>query len=157
MDGKGRLESYLRDNKVPFQVHHHPEAFTAQELAAAEHVPGREFAKVVLVAAGDNLAMTVVPAPQQVDLEKASSAIGSSGARLATEEGFASLFPDCDTGAMPPLGNGTLYDTPVYVDGSLGRQETIVFNACTHTDSVHMSYADFERLVNPHVADLASA
>jgi Ala-tRNA(Pro) deacylase len=155
MNGKDRLESFLRDNRVPFQVHHHPEAFTAQEVAAAEHVPGRELAKVVLVSGGDQLAMAVVSAPQQVDLGKAASALGASAARLATEEEFSAQFPDCDTGAMPPMGNGTLYDMPVYVDGSLQDQETIVFNACTHTDAIHMSYSDFERLVKPEVVGLS--
>jgi Ala-tRNA(Pro) deacylase len=30
---------------------------------------------------------------------------------------FSSLLPDCELGAMPPLGE--LYDLPVYVDESL--------------------------------------
>jgi Ala-tRNA(Pro) deacylase len=156
MNGKDRLESYLRDNKISFQIHHHPQAFTAQELAAVEHVPGREFAKVVLVSGGSGMAMAVVPAPKQVDLDKASRILGADKARIATEEEFSSMFSDCDTGAMPPLGNGTLYDTPVYVDEALARQGTIVFNACTHTDALHMSYTDFERLVKPEVVDLTA-
>jgi Ala-tRNA(Pro) deacylase len=154
MNGKDRLESFLRDNSVAFQVHHHPEAFTAQEVAAVEHVPGKELAKVVLVSGGEQLAMAVVPAPHQVDLDKAAAALGVGKARLASEEEFAAEFPDCDTGAMPPMGNGTLYDIPVYVDGSLKDQGTIVFNACTHSDAIHMSYEDFERLVKPEVVDL---
>jgi len=155
MNGKDRLESFLRDNRVPFQVHHHPEAFTAQEVAAAEHVPGRELAKVVLISGGDQLAMAVVPAPLHVDLDKAANALGVSEARLASEEEFAAQFPDCDTGAMPPMGNGTLYDVPVYLDGTLKDQPTIVFNACTHTDAIHMDYPDFERLVKPEIVDLS--
>jgi len=155
MNGKDRLESFLRDNRVPFQVHHHPEAFTAQEVAAAEHVPGRELAKVVLVSGGEQLAMAVVAAPQQVDLDKAAAALGAGKARLASEEEFSAQFPDCDTGAMPPMGNGALYDVPVFVDPSLKKQGTIVFNACTHTDAIHMSYADFERIVKPEVVDLS--
>jgi Ala-tRNA(Pro) deacylase len=156
MNGKDRLESFLRDNSVPFQVHHHPEAFTAQEVAAAEHVPGRELAKVVLVSGDGRMAMAVVPAPKQVDLDKVANAIGSNAVQLASEEELSAQFPDCDTGAMPPMGNGTLYDVPVYVDGALQGQGTIVFNACTHTDAIHMGYADFERLVKPEVVDLAT-
>jgi len=156
MNGKDRLESFLRSNKISFQVHHHPEAFTAQEIAAVEHVPGRELAKVVVVSDGDRLAMAVVPAPKQVDLGKAAAALGAPEVRLASEDEFSTQFPDCDTGAMPPMGNGTLYDLPVYVDGTLTDQETIVFNACTHTDAVHMDYRDYERLVKPEVVDLST-
>jgi len=154
MEGKSKLEKYLRDNKVPHQFHHHPEAFTAQEVAAAEHIPGRILAKVVIVAAGDDKAMVVVPAPEQIDLTKVAGAVGASEARIASEEEFRSLFPDSDTGAMPPFGNGTMYDLPVYVDDALAQQDEIVFDACTHTDTVHMAYRDFERLVQPSVVDV---
>jgi len=155
MNGKDRLETFLRDNKVPFQVHHHPEAFTAQEVAAVEHVPGRELAKVVIVSGGEQLAMAVIAAPQQVAFDRIAGALGANKARLASEEEISAQFPDCDTGAMPPMGNGTLYDVPVFVDPSLTQQDTIVFNACTHSDAIHMSYADFERIVKPEVVELS--
>jgi Ala-tRNA(Pro) deacylase len=154
MEGKERLESYLRENGVAYEAHHHPEAYTAQEVAAAEHVPGRMLAKVVALSAGDQTVMAVVPAPSQVDLDAAAAAAGAEEARLAKEEEFSPVFPDCDTGAMPPFGNGTLYDPPVYVDRNLADQQKIAFAACTHGDTIHMSYADFERLVEPTVADL---
>lgn len=154
MTGKDRLEAYLRENGVGFEVHHHPEAFTAQEVAAAEHVPGRMVGKVVALKSGDGIAMAVVPAPAQVDLDKAAAAAGSDDVRIATEEEFGSTFSDCDTGAMPPFGNGTLYDVPVFVDNTLAQQETVVFDAGTHKDTVHLRYADFERLVKPKTVDL---
>jgi Ala-tRNA(Pro) deacylase len=59
------------------------------------------------------------------------------------------MFPDCEVGAMPPFGN--LYDMDVYVDSSLGNNREIVFNAGSHTEVIRMSYADFERLVNPKI------
>jgi Ala-tRNA(Pro) deacylase len=153
MEGKDKLEAYLRDNKVRFHVDHHPEALTAQEVAAAEHVPGRMFAKVVMVEAGGELKMMVLPAPAQVDLDKAGKGVGTVEARLASEDKFSAAFPDCETGAMPPFGN--LYDVPVFVDRSLTDQEEIVFEACTHTDVIRMRYADFERLAEPSVAEFA--
>lgn len=154
MQGKQRLEGYLRDNGVTFQVRSHPEVFTAQEVAGTEHVPGREVGKVVMVATEDKVAMVVVTAPAKVDLDKVAVALGTKDARLAREEEFEGLFPDCDTGAMPPFGNGTLFDVPVYVDRELSEQDTVAFSACTHTDTVHFAYSDFEKLVRPTVADL---
>jgi Ala-tRNA(Pro) deacylase len=73
--------------------------------------------------------------------------------RLAEEREFEDLFLDSDVGAMPPFGN--LYNMPVYVDSSLTRDEQIVFNACTHTETVAMSYKDYERLAHPVVAEFA--
>lgn len=147
---KERLEAYLRKSGVPFQVQHHPIAYTAQEVAASEHIPGRMLVKVVIAFADGRMVMLALPAPYRVDLRKATEALGAREVRLAREEEFADAFPDCEVGAMPPFGN--LYGVPVYVDRSLEGNETIVFQAGTHTDTVSMAYTDFQRLVQPTLA-----
>jgi len=153
MGCKEDLEAYLRENKVPFQVQHHAVAYTAQEVAAAEHVPGRMLAKVVVLLGDGKLSMFVLPAAARVDVEKAAAVLGAKEARLAHEDEFADRFPGCEVGAMPPFGN--LYDIPLYVDKSLSEDETIVFEAGTHTDTMSMKYADFERLAKPTMAEFA--
>jgi Ala-tRNA(Pro) deacylase len=153
MKCKDRLEAHLRDSKVSFQVQHHPLLYTAQEIAASEHVPGKMLAKVVMVLADDKMVMLALPAPYRVDLEKTRILLRAKEVRLAQEGEFASAFPDCEVGAMPPFGN--LYDLPVYVDTTLAEDETIVCQAGTHTDTLSLKYADYERLVKPTVADFA--
>jgi Ala-tRNA(Pro) deacylase len=153
MGCKDRLEEYLRENRVPFEAQQHPRAVAAQEVAASEHIPGKMLAKTVMVLAGGEMVMLALPAPYQVDLEKAAVALGANDARLAEEEEFENTFSDCEIGAMPPFGN--LYDVPVYVEESLAEDEVIVFRAGTHTETMSVSYADFERLVEPTVAEFA--
>jgi Ala-tRNA(Pro) deacylase len=153
MGCKEDLEAYLRESKVPFQVQHHAVAYTAQEVAASEHVPGRMLAKVVVLIADGKLCMFVLPAPARVDLDKAAAILNAREARLAHEDEFTDRFPGCEVGAMPPFGN--LYDVSLYVDKALAEDETIVFEAGTHTDTMSMKYADFARLVKPTVADFA--
>jgi|SRR5215203_4596615 len=154
MDCKQRLEDYLRENEIPYQSQHHARAITAQEVAATEHVPGKMFAKTVMVTADTEQAiMLVVPAPCHVNPEKAAAALGTREVLLAEEERFAAIFFDCEVGAMPPFGN--LYDVPVFVDKTLAEDESIVFRAGTHTDTMSVSYADFERLVEPTLAEFA--
>jgi Ala-tRNA(Pro) deacylase len=152
MDGRERLENHLRENGVSFEVQEHPTAYTAQKIAAAEHVPGRMFAKVVMATTDGDLIMLVLPAPSVVDVAKVSEVLGTQ-VRMASEKEFAPSFPDCEPGAMPPFGN--LYDVPVYVDRALGENEQIVFQAGTHRATMSIAYADFERLARPTVADIA--
>lgn len=154
MDCKDRLEAYLREKRVPFEVRHHPRAITAQEVAASEHVPGKMLAKTVMVLADGKMVMLALPAPYQVDVDKAGKVLGVE-VRLAHEEEFENTFPDCEVGAMPPFGN--LYEVPVYVEVALAEDETIVFRAGTHTDTMSVSYADFERLVEPTIAEFAAS
>lgn len=154
MDCKDRLEAYLREKRVPFEVRHHPRAITAQEVAASEHVPGKMLAKTVMVLAEGKMVMLALPAPYQVNMDKAGKVLGVE-VRLAHEEEFENTFPDCEVGAMPPFGN--LYEVPVYVEVALAEDETIVFRAGTHTDTMSVSYADFEKLVEPTIAEFAAS
>jgi Ala-tRNA(Pro) deacylase len=154
VDCKDRLEAYLREKQVPFDVRHHLRAITAQEVAASEHVPGKMLAKTVMVLADGKMVMLALPAPHQVDVDKAGKVLGGE-VRLAKEEEFENTFPDCEVGAMPPFGN--LYEVPVYVEAALAEDETIVFRAGTHTDTMSLSYADFERLVEPTISEFAAS
>ena len=95
---------------------------------------------------------TTGSASRLVDFHEVRAALGLSQARMATETELAKLFPDCELGAMPPLG--PCYGLPVYLDGVLASQDTIAFNAGTHREVIHMRTAEFRRLVLPHVASL---
>ncbi len=153
MQCREKLEAYLRQQGVAYEVQRHRQAFTAQEVAQAEHVPGRRVAKVVVIWADGRMAMLALPAPMKVDLEQVGAAIGAQQVRLAHEEELAVAFEDCEVGAMPPFGN--LYDLPVYVDPALAENETIVIQAGTHTETISLRYEDFARLVQPRVVAFA--
>ena len=148
-----QLEEYLCDNHVMYQVQHHPQAFTAQSVAECEHVSGKKVAKSVVVIADEKEVLLVLPATCRVDLQRVRAFLGVRDVRLAREDEFSASFPDCEIGAIPPFGN--LYHLPVCVERSLTTQETIIFPCGTHTETISLAYADFERLVQPRVAEFA--
>jgi Ala-tRNA(Pro) deacylase len=145
------LQRLLDSNGVTYDSLKHPAAFTSQEVAAAEHVPGREHAKVTVVRAGNRLLFAVLPAPKKVDFRKLAALVPEKDAHLPAEDEFRNLFTGCEPGAMPPFGN--LFGMETIVDPSLEKDERIVFQAGTHDESVRMRYADFKRIVRPRVAD----
>ena len=100
-----RLKQYLDRENVPYQHDVHRTAYTAQEVAAEEHVPGKLVAKTVVVKADAQFALAVLPASLRLDTAALRTALGAKEVRLATEFEFTGLFPDCDVGAMPPFGN----------------------------------------------------
>jgi Ala-tRNA(Pro) deacylase len=153
MQCKERLEGYLREQGVPFQIQQHKTAFTAQEVADTEHIPGKMVAKVVVVFADNRMVLLVLPAPAMVDFSRAEQVVGTARLRLADENEFAAAFADCEVGAMPPFGN--LYGLPVYVDESLATNETIVFPVGTHTETMSVKFPDFTRLVQPTIGEFA--
>ena len=143
------VQEFLRRANVPYTVFPHPPAFTAQEEAAVTHVPGRDWAKTVICFADGQPIQAVVPADLAVDLDALAGLAGASTIRLAREDELDWLFPDCERGAMPPLG--PLYRQSVFVEEALADEDRIVFNAGTHGDAVVMRYEDFVALTHPVV------
>jgi Ala-tRNA(Pro) deacylase len=145
------IEAFLGDRGVRYTRLEHPVAYTAQEEAAVSHVPGREWAKTIVCFANEEPILAVLPADFTVDEARLRSLTGARTLRLARESEFARLYPECEPGAMPPLG--TLYGQRVFVEKSLTADPEIVFNAGTHTDAIRMRYSDFEALVRPIVGE----
>jgi Ala-tRNA(Pro) deacylase len=145
------LKDYLDREHVHYDVLPHPEAFRALAIAHVLHTPEKEMAKVVIVKVENRFVMTVLPAGWIVDLHRLRDVFMTNHVRLATEEEFKDLFPDCELGAMPPFG--ILYGLPVYVDHSLTEDDQIVFQAGTHSEAIRMRYIDFAALVFPVVEE----
>jgi len=150
-----KLRGFLDSNQIKYELISHATAYTAQGTAATAHVGGDELAKTVIVKLDDTFAMAVLPASRRVDLATLQTATGAKSLRLASELEFKDLFPDCDTGAMPPFGN--LYGMQVFVEETLAGKQEIAFNAGSHTELMRLAYADFCRLVKPMVLKFSLA
>lgn len=150
---KRRLKEFLDENHVKYVTMIHSKAYTAQEIAAVLHVPGKMFAKSVILKADGKFMMGVLSAAHHVNIELFKQVSHTHEVELASEEEFESLFPKCEIGAMPPFGN--IYEVSTYVDTALAKDGDICFNATTHSEVIKMKYSDFERLVKPVIGTFA--
>jgi Ala-tRNA(Pro) deacylase len=149
-----KMKDYLENHQIRYEVGYHTRVYTAQEKAAAQHVPGKEMAKVVMVKADGKTVMLVLPACYRVDMKKLKDALQCKKVGMVKEEEFEKLFPDCEIGAMPPFGN--LYHLEVWVDQALTEDESIVFQAGSHVETLRIKYSDYARLINPKVGDFSA-
>jgi Ala-tRNA(Pro) deacylase len=147
------LQSYLDEMGVHYRSSYHPTAYTAQDLAMAEHVPGRKVIKPVVVRADGEFVMCALPACYRVDLDELRDQLQAREVSLADEQRLAELFPDCELGAIPPIGR--LYGMTTLMDESLTRDDHVTFQAGTHNDAVTMTLADYRRLCQPELAHFA--
>lgn len=147
------LTRFLDENKVEYVTIRHSPAYTAQKIAAAAHIPGREVAKTVMVNIDGKMAMAVLRATDQVDLDLLRGASKAKSVTLASEDDFRDAFQGVELGAMPPFGN--LYGMEVFADEALTKDVQIAFNAGSHTELLQLDYADFERLAKPKVANFS--
>jgi Ala-tRNA(Pro) deacylase len=148
-----RLDELLTRQHVPFERLRHRPTYTANRMAQALHVPGREVAKTVLLRAGQRHFLAVLPATCKVDLEQIRQDLGEERVEMGTEEDMDRLFPDCERGAVPPFGS--LYHLETLVDESLAQDEKIVFEAEDHEQAIRMAYCDYEALEHPRKGHFA--
>jgi Ala-tRNA(Pro) deacylase len=148
-----KLKEFLDSQAVKYVKITHSPAYTAQEIAASAHIPGKELAKTIIVFIDGKMAMAVLPASYSIDFDHFRKTIGAKKIELASEGQFKDVFPDCETGAMPPFGN--LYGMVVYADQHLTEDKEIAFNAGAHSELFKLSYEDFARLVKPEVVRLS--
>ena len=149
------LKTYLDREHVHYDVLPNPETFRAVAIAQTLHTLEKGMAKIVIVKVAGRFVTTVLPASWNVDLHRLREIFMTRRVRLATEVEIKRLFPNCEVGAMPPIG--TLYGLPVYVDRSLTEDEEIIFEAGTHSDAIRMRYWDFASLFFPVVAEFHCA
>jgi Ala-tRNA(Pro) deacylase len=144
-----KLKEFLDTKGIKYINIIHSPAYTAQEVAASAHVPGRAFAKTVIVELDGKMAMAVLPANRKIVLQDLREVTASDQVRFASEEAFRERFPDCEPGAMPPFGN--LYGMDVYLAQALADGHELAFNAGSHTEVMKLAMADFDHLVHPRV------
>ena len=144
-----RLKRYLAESRVAHSSGKHAVVYTAQEIAAAQHISGHQLAKSVLVKTEQGPVLVVLPAVQLIDLKRLKAFLRAKSLRIAKEADIRQQFPDIEVGAMSPFGN--LYNVPVVVDRSLTEHPSIAFNAGSHTDTITLRSQDFLRLVKPKV------
>jgi Ala-tRNA(Pro) deacylase len=148
------VQEFLRQRDVPFQMMDHRPTYNAQSLAQAVHVSGEEVAKTVLLRAGEDYMLAVVPATHTIDLHGVEELVGVEDVDLATEAECGYRFNDCELGALPPFGSR--YGMKTLVERSLAEHDEIVFESNNHHEAVRMRFSDFETLEQPMVGHFAN-
>lgn len=147
-----KLNEYLKDHHIDYEVLMHSRAYTAQETAEAIHFSGKSFIKPVMLKADGRKVMAAIPADGVLDYEYVRDCLEIHYLGLLKETEFPEMFGECEPGAMPPFGN--LYGIPLYLDSSFKDKNEVFFNAGTHRAVIRMKSADYVRLADPQICPL---
>jgi Ala-tRNA(Pro) deacylase len=147
------IEQYLNSHHINAQLHDHPVAYTAHQLAEVEHVPDTMVAKVVLFFINDQMAMGVLPANRNLNLHLTEHATEANRVRLATEREIAERIQGVELGAVPPFGS--LFGLPVYMDDAFTNTKQIFVPGGLLTQSLTIRMDDYLREETPRVAKLS--
>ncbi|MEN8179159.1 MAG: YbaK/EbsC family protein [Pseudomonadota bacterium] len=137
------LKIYLEQQSAVYEIISHQRTQTSMDTATTAHIPVDQLAKAVIVKEEEVYLMVVVPSDYHVHLGRLHQHLEHE-VGLATEEELIALFPDCDSGAIPPVGMA--YDIRTLVDTSLRQQDDIFFESGDHQHLIKVTGEQFALL-----------
>jgi Ala-tRNA(Pro) deacylase len=144
---------YLKKAGIKYEQREHKPTFSAQQMAAVEHEPGRFVVKPVLVRVDGKYVMCVLAACHKVDLGALKKELGAKSVELAEEQEMGHIFGNCELGAEPPFGN--LYDIPTIMDKALEGDDHIMFQAGEHDKAIVLKMDDYRKLAKPKILEFS--
>jgi Ala-tRNA(Pro) deacylase len=138
------VRRYLTEHEVEFEPIPHPKTASSRETAHAAHVREDHVAKAVIIKDKQGFAMVVIPGSNWIKLEAINEELGRNF-ELAEEADAEALFPDCQPGAMPPLGSA--YGVETYVDEQLMSLANVFFEGGDHTHLIQVNGQAFHELL----------
>ena len=138
------LRGHLNARSLPYTLVPHPHTGSSMDTAASAHVPGDRLAKAVIVKAQEDPLMVVVPSDYHVHLGLLHRHLGGA-VGLATEGELAALFPDCEPGAVPAVGQA--YGLRTLLDSTLLNEPEVYLEAGDHETLVRLAGEDFRVLM----------
>jgi len=130
---------------LEYQVVNHPMTASSSETAQSAHVSGNRIANSVVLRDGEGYLLAVLPAAHHLSLKMLQDWLGRSFA-LASEQEIGRLFPDCELGAVPPLGGA--YGLDAVLDERLAGLDEVCFEGGDHQTLVRIGGEQFRNLMS---------
>jgi len=139
------IKQFLDNKSIDYRLVAHPHTGSSHETAEASHVSEDHIAKAVIVKDASAYAMVVIPASQWVEMKHLRKELDRD-LEIVTEDELSRLFPDCETGAIPPLGPA--YDIETFLDEALTTLANVYFEAGDHEHLIHTTGDGFRELLS---------
>jgi Ala-tRNA(Pro) deacylase len=138
------LKRYLNNSGIAYETVKHPFSASSQKTAEAAHISGHRLAKGVLLRDDLGYLLAVLPSPLHVEVNTLDELLNRNF-ELVEEDEISQLFPDCDIGAIPPIGDA--YKVEVVLDTQLCDEPDIYFEAGDHVELIRVGGTDFQTLL----------
>lgn len=140
-----RVQQFLENRCVPYDLLVHVQVDTPRDAAAHGYIALGRLAHAVLVADRRGPLLAVIPANHHLDLHALNRQL-QRDTQIVAPEDTRDLFSDCDISALPPFGGP--YGVKTIVDEQLFRLTEIYFQPGLGTALVQMSGRNFETLMH---------
>lgn len=135
MNALHRIERFLDEHMIPFDIVAHPHTQTSLATARSMNMEPSRLAKGVLLEGDQCMLVAMIPADQEIQLGRLSTEQGQEFC-LADEKNVSELFADCDPGVIPGLPQA--WGVEMVWDDALMAQPDIYLEAGDHERLVHV-------------------
>ncbi len=138
------VQRHLNKVGIHYDLIPHPHSATSLQSAQAAKLPPEQVIKAVLTQDGDNYQLCLLPASYRLDMARLNDYMHGHF-ELAPEDDLEVIFDDCETGAVPALGQ--VYGFHVIWDESLMDQDDLYMEAGDHENLIHLTRGAFMELM----------
>lgn len=150
-----KIVDLLDEHEITYRALTHKAVFTSAEADAVRprDVTISQGAKALLLNAGDEFMLFVLPGDRKLDMRKVRQVAGVNRIRFATKEEVVEVM-GCEVGACYPIGK--ICGIKTYVDQTLSENHQVAFNAGDHSKSIIMKYPDYIKVADPVLCNITS-
>jgi len=139
-----RLDSYLTEQNISFQIIKHEHSTSSIGSAITAKVPLNQIAKaVILKDHEDRKLMAVLPARNKISISAINNELMGSY-KLLKEKEVYQMFSDCEHGAIPPVGDA--FNMHMICDELLDKLDYVYLEAGDHRNLLRVNHQDFETM-----------
>lgn len=148
-----RIRELLSQHDATFREVQHEETPTSEDSARARGEPLQVGGKALVIKAGADFRLFVLPADRKFDSSSVRKRLGVKKMRFATADELFELT-GLVPGSVPPFGEPIL-PLPLTCDDALRQNDRIAFNAGSLTTSLIVPMEDYIRVAKPDFLDLS--
>jgi len=140
-----KIIKFLEKNKVKYEIIKHRTVYTAFDKSQTLKVPARIVGKTLMLKINGDLAIVLISANKNLDINKLKKITKKKKVEFATEKLIKNKLKGVKVGAVPPFGN--LWKLPTFVDRALINQTKIIINGGDYNWSIKINLAVFKKIV----------
>lgn len=140
-----RLQDYLLEQDIPFDLLTHQPSESSLGTAMAARIPMIQLAKAVMLEDHESKRlMAILPASYKISIHRLNNEFHRKF-HLIKESALGGMFEDCEPGAVPP--GAQAYHLDMIFDDVLSKQPDIYLEAGDHQTLIHLNHDAFIRFV----------
>jgi len=147
-----KIVRMLNKAGVRYELLEHEPVRTAQEASKIRGTNIKEGVKAIIFSADQKPVLIAVSGNRRIDPKAFKKTYRVKDLRLLTPHEVIELT-GLEVGAIPPLGK--VMRLPTYLDVAVLENDTVVFNAGSHTRSVKMKSEDLVKLAAPEMGNFS--